>query len=57
MSWFIIFGIIVFDEAGTKEWPGETQAMKEFLASTKNKFEMINNTFSRQPTVALKRAF
>jgi hypothetical protein len=48
-------GIIAFDEAGTKEWPGETLAMKEFLASTQHKYESINNTLSRQPTIALRR--
>ena len=48
-------GIIVFDEACTKEWPGETLAMKEFLGKTDKKFEMISNSFSLQPTVALKR--
>lgn len=48
-------GIIAFDEAITKEWPGETLAMKEFLKYTKHQYKMINNNFSRQPTMALKR--
>lgn len=48
-------GIIVFDEAGTPEWPGETVAMKEFLAESKHTFEMLSNDLSRQPTIALKR--
>lgn len=48
-------GIIVFDNACTREWPGETLAMKEFLARTKNRYKMISNTLSKQPTVALKR--
>ena len=48
-------GIVVFDQACTVEWPGETIAMKEFLDESSNKFAMINNDLSRQPTVALKR--
>ena len=48
-------GVIVFDEAGTKEWPGETIAMKEYLASTSHKFEMLSNPISKQPTIALRR--
>lgn len=48
-------GIIVFDEACRPEWPGETLAMKEFLAKSKYNFEMLSNPISQQPTVALKR--
>lgn len=48
-------GLIIFDEAGTKEWPGETVAMKEFLINSKHKFEMLSNPMSRQPTIALRR--
>ena len=48
-------GVIVFDEACTQGWPGETLAMKEFLKTSKHKFEMISNSLSRQPTVALIR--
>jgi hypothetical protein len=48
-------GLIIFDEAGTKEWPGETLAMKEFLINTNHDFEMLSNPFSRQPTIALRR--
>ena len=32
-----------------------TLAMKEFLSESKSQYEMINNTLSQQPTVALKR--
>lgn len=48
-------GVIVFDEACTPEWPGETFAMKQYLQTTRHNFEMIGNHFSRQPTVALRR--
>jgi len=48
-------GLIIFDEAGTKQWPGETLAMKEFLNATTHNFEMLSNQFSRQPTIALRR--
>lgn len=50
-----IGGVIVFDEAGTPEWPGETIAMKEYLETSKHNFEMLSNSMSRQPTVALRR--
>jgi len=48
-------GIIVFDEACTREWPGETLAMKEYLNITKHHYEAVNNNFSKQPTLALRR--
>ena len=48
-------GLIIFDEAGTKQWPGETLAMKEFISNTNHNFEMLSNPFSRQPTIALRR--
>lgn len=48
-------GIIAFDEACTSEWPGETLAMKEFIDYTKHDYEPMNNAFSKQPTMALKR--
>ena len=48
-------GVIVFDEALSPEWPGETLAMKEYLEWSKKKFEMVSNTLSRQPTLALIR--
>lgn len=48
-------GVIVFEEALTVEWPGETLAMKEYLRNTNKKFRMLSNTLSRQPTLALIR--
>ena len=48
-------GVIIFDEACIKEWPGETTAMKEFLENSKHRYEMLSNTISHQPTVALRR--
>jgi hypothetical protein len=48
-------GIIVFDEACTPDWPGETLAMKEYLFTSQHKFEMLSNPMSRQPTVAIRR--
>ena len=50
-----IGGVIVFDEAGKPEWPGETLAMQEFLSKSKHRFEIINNPISQQPTVAIRR--
>jgi hypothetical protein len=48
-------GVIVFDEALSSEWPGETLAMKEYLESSDKKFKTVSNTLSRQPTLALIR--
>ena len=48
-------GVIVFDEACTAQWPGETLAMKQYLANSQHQFDMLSNSISRQPTVALKR--
>ena len=45
----------MFDEALSTEWPGETLAMKEYLEGSKKKFEVVSNTLSRQPTLALIR--
>lgn len=50
-----IGGVIVFDEALTTEWPGETIAMKEYIEGSKKKFKMLSNTLSKQPTRALIR--
>ena len=47
-------GIIVFDEALTNLWPGEGQALVEFLSKSKfGEFTMHNIAFARQPTVYL----
>jgi len=48
-------GIVVFDEALTTEWPGETLAMKEYLRNTGKKFRTLSNTLSKQPTLAIIR--
>ena len=48
-------GVIVFDEALSSEWPGETLAMKEYLELSDKKFKTVSNTLSRQPTLALIR--
>jgi SAM-dependent methyltransferase len=50
-----IGGVVVFDEALTNEWPGETLAVKEYLKKTKKKFRMLSNTLSQQPTLAIIR--
>ncbi len=50
-----IGGIIVFDEALSPAWPGETKAMLEFLNSTKGKYRMKSNYLSRQPSMYIIR--
>lgn len=46
-------GIIALDEALINLWPGEGQAVVEFLAKNENQYYMQNIGFARQPTVYL----
>jgi hypothetical protein len=48
-------GIIAFDEAISRLWPGETIALLEYVNKGKQKFKMESNTLSRQPTMILIR--
>lgn len=43
-------GIMAFDEYNTKEWPGETTAVKEVLG---DKYRLYTINFTRQPTAYL----
>ena len=48
-------GLIVFDQANKKEWPGENKAMKIFYSKNKKKYKQIilNRNFS--PDIVLKK--
>lgn len=46
-------GVIVFDEAISQLWPGETIAMLEFLESSGGRYRMEANTIGRQPVMHL----
>ncbi|NQV82480.1 MAG: class I SAM-dependent methyltransferase [Rhodospirillales bacterium] len=47
-------GMIVFDEAITAAWPGETIAMREFIEEQSScRFRMIANPLGRQPVMSL----
>lgn len=47
-------GIIVFDEALSSVWPGETKALLEFLEECSScRFEMASNMLGRQPVLYL----
>ena len=46
-------GIIVFDEAVSMNWPGETTALLEFIEESGSKFRMQANTLGRQPVLTL----
>lgn len=47
-------GIIAFDQAFTNTWPGEGQALLEFLNEQgSGAYEMSNISFARQPTTYL----
>jgi hypothetical protein len=48
-------GVIVFDEAVCRNFPGETVALLEFLETHPGQFRMEANTLSRQPTLLLVR--
>ena len=48
-----IGGIIVFDEAISYLWPGETKAMIEFLNKSGGTYKMESNKISRQPTMMI----
>lgn len=50
-----IGGVIVFDEAISQIWPGETVAMLEFLEKSGAKYRMEANTLGRQPVMHLVR--
>ena len=47
-------GIILFDEYGSKDWPGETKAVDEFLKINKG-FEIIIPKGCVQPTFGIKK--
>jgi len=51
-----IGGVILFDEWNFPEWPGETQAVSEFLEKNKN-FEQIQPRTTNQPSLLLKRKY
>jgi len=50
-----IGGIVVFDEAISQIWPGETVAMLEFLEQSGGVYRMQANTLGRQPVMYLVR--
>ncbi len=50
-----IGGVFVFDEWNIKEFPGESQGVKEFLDQKGNCYEMISVKNSKQPSLILKK--
>lgn len=48
-------GIIAFDEAMSLAWPGEGTAVQEFLSTHSGDYEAGHITFSRMPTMYLRR--
>ncbi|HER26277.1 MAG TPA: hypothetical protein ENI69_04130 [Rhodospirillales bacterium] len=47
-------GMIVFDEAISANWPGETIAMREFIEEhSSSRFRMVANPLGRQPVMSL----
>ena len=48
-------GMIVFDQANKKEWPGEKKALNEFYKLHKNKYKLIKLNAKFSPDTILKR--
>ena len=48
-------GIVVFDQAGTQDWPGETLALAEHLRATNSRYRALSNPLSPQPTMAFQK--
>ena len=48
-------GLIVLDEALSKNWKGEGIALREFLDSRHGNYSMESIGFTRQPTIILKK--
>ncbi len=48
-------GFIVLDEWNFEEWPGESVAVREFLEKHYDRYEMIHNRNSEQPSLILKK--
>lgn len=49
-----IGGVFVFDEYGLEEWPGETKAVDEFLATT-DKFKVEKPAITSRPGLVLRK--
>lgn len=47
-------GVFVFDEYGLEEWPGETRAVDEFIAST-DRFTVEKPAITRRPGLVLRK--
>ncbi len=48
-------GLFVFDEWNDERWPGETEAVRRFIAEKGDCFEMIHPRNTRQPSLVLRR--
>lgn len=47
-------GVFIFDEYGHEDWPGETQAVDEFIAAHEN-FAVEKPTMTEQPGLVLRK--
>ena len=48
-------GLIVFDQANKKEWPGENKAMNSFYFKNKKKYKQIKLDRNFSPDIILKK--
>ena len=48
-------GIILLDQAGLEDWPGEALALKEFLQQSPFAYQTVSNPLTTQPTVAIRK--
>lgn len=48
-------GVFVFDEYGLEEWPGETQAVDEFVAANPGRFSVEKPKITARPGLVLRK--
>ncbi len=48
-------GVFVFDEYGLEEWPGETQAVDEFISANKDRFAVEKPAITTRPGMVLRK--
>lgn len=50
-------GVVVLDQAGTDQWPGETIAWLEHMRTSNSRYEPFSNPITPQPTMAFRKHF
>lgn len=50
-------GVVVLDQAGTDQWPGETVAWLEHMRTSKSGYKPFSNPITPQPTMAFQKRY